>query len=310
MSERRSESERLAHAIELLIGAREQNFWSERELRMFQLQSWLLGTEEINVAFNRAGVIITSALLSKLMKGQKQKSTSASERLIRACASEKLRGIIDESFRNFTIFTLFKVHWEILDRQLNAEIMEEIAATDAFIGIKIGPNKFARILSDGDVKKVLSEIQRRAPKGENESPNDEVTKNGWAGTTSAQIYGQRKKQGPFLFAASVIAPDFLQFDFDSELKVLGWGALLDQVTAKSKETDKIRAICGGAMNVASLLGTPLSREVLDVLAGIKPELSLEELPSELLEAAGIQPKKPRRSPSETRAGQRRPVRKI
>jgi hypothetical protein len=277
----------LGRAVRLLLGERDERFEAERDLRMFQFQTWLLGTGS---QFRRAGLIFASALISDhVLRRERKHGLPASACFLHAFASEQLEGVIDRCFDQSTLHDLVRSIPFPLMKGPHDGALQDIAHLNALTEIRV------RLHHSGEPP-TLNRAKELFPG---------LVPNGPARTKLGEIHGKRSSREPFLYAASRVAPQFLTMDFPADAKkttIISADGLLSQVRAKVGQLEAFRDLCGVAKAVATIIQSPLSAELSGGWADIEPRVpTVEPIPNDLLD------KRPRRSAEETKAGRRQRV---
>jgi hypothetical protein len=89
-------------AIRLLIGAGNESFQLERELRLFQFKAWLLGGPSRH-SFRQSALLFATILMSVRQGQRKFSLLTSSEVIVLAMMSRELRPLIDYAFNKHKI---------------------------------------------------------------------------------------------------------------------------------------------------------------------------------------------------------------
>jgi hypothetical protein len=281
----------LADAVQLLLQERSLKFALERQLRLFQFQSWLLGTGSQNTCFYRARLIYAVALTSDrlLPRSSKEKYLDPSERLIAAFKSDgAFRELFDRCFKEPATFysALEKEPFPTLQGSY-ASALDEIRSINSLTGVWLGLKvQNARIT-------LTQAIEANEKMG------------GLKSTTMKKVRKRRGERQAFLFAALKSAPAFLELQFTEDgnkVSRLSHNQLLSQITVLSKQSDTFKQLCASAKAIASMIDPELFTELEGSWGCVPPALpDLDSIDIDLAE------KRVRRSATETNAGHRRQV---
>jgi hypothetical protein len=288
------DSDELAHAITLLLGDAEEGFPHERELRVFQFQSWLLDSQTQDVSFRRSARIFATAVLSTTISRTRAKNNRISMRecFLLAVASKSMDGLLNFCFgRRHSLFSLLAIDNFPLLRSEYDPAVEEIADLNDLVEVRVRLHRAGQPAS-------LNAGQRLLPKLKPESRRR---------TGLSKGHRKRSMREPFLFAAKCVAPQFLAMDFEStggKDILITPGGLLSQVTEKAENRDAFRGLCSAAKAITTVIKVDWPAEVANALDAVEAKLpALEPIPADLL------PKKmPRRPARETKKAVRQRVR--
>jgi hypothetical protein len=292
-----------AGSIKLLMGDRSEAFDGECALRMFQFQTWLLSTGpklkddvseiQYDKSFLRGARIFTTAftgdVASKLRS--RAQSLSASDQFLLAFASQPLRELVDRYFKRPASFqSLLRIDNFPLRKSDYSSAFEKIERLNVLVSIRmrLAHGNHSSSLNSGLTVYEKLETSRLAR------------------TTISPIHRERRQRQPFLFAASVVAPQYLTIDFGESRTTnpfLSADLLISQMYKKSREITAFRALCGAAKAVALEIEPSILPDLKDVWSALEPDLEslkLTPIPAEYIERPA-----PRRAAPETKKARRR-----
>jgi hypothetical protein len=285
-------TDELASAITLLLGAADEKFVHERELRMFQFQCWLLDNGSQNTSFRDSALKFGTALLgTTISRIRTEKRMGARNSFLLASASRNLEGIVNFCFaRRDNLYPLLEIDNFPLRQPAHDTAVEEIADLNNLVETRVRLHLASERASLNAAKRLLPTMN---PQSRRRTGISEVEK-------------KRRKRESFLLAAKCVAPVFLAMDFEStggKNRLITPEGLLSQTAKKANDQEAFTRLCSAAKAIAPIIDFEWSAEVakaLDSVEAVLPELA--PIPTELL------PKKPpRRAAAETKKANRKQV---
>jgi hypothetical protein len=98
-------------AIKLLIGAREEKFAHEKELKLFQFKAWLIDWRREQTCFRTSGIVFTALAVKQFDLNSRHPRSLPSERFMRSFSSERLRPLIDRTLFRQSLHHFVSIGW-------------------------------------------------------------------------------------------------------------------------------------------------------------------------------------------------------
>ena len=249
---------------------------------------------------NHTPAAIATTILHAYTSAAKSPQTTTNRRLrpktsrkfgLVAVARNDMEGILNFCFgRRYSPYLLLAIDSFPLRKSEHDEAIEEIVDLNKLVEARVLLHRAGQRASQNAGKALLPKLKPESRKR----------------TDIGKIHRKRAKQEPFLFAAKLVAPEFLRMDFEStggKDRLITPEGLLSQVTKKTEDQDAFRRLCSVTKAISPVIEVEWSEELDAALASVEPELpSLEPIPADLL------PKKiPRRAAPETRKAVRQRV---
>jgi hypothetical protein len=121
----------------LLIGARDESFEWETELRLFQFKAWLLGVTPSSASFRRSALLFATLLVSARQKQRRFSLLASSEALVLAMMSRELRPLIDLAFKARVLYDLTQISFHPYKEADRKKPLEEISALNALTQFRL-----------------------------------------------------------------------------------------------------------------------------------------------------------------------------
>jgi hypothetical protein len=235
--------DQLAIAIKLLLGDSEQRFAYERQLRMFQLQCWLLDTGNQDQSFSRSALIFgASALSSEISRMRSQnKGLRTRDCFLLAIAKNNMEVIINGCFsRPSNLYALLNASTFPLSKKGHDDAFATIKKLNMVLEVRL------RLRAAGQPSS-LAKTWEMLPK---------LAKGTGAETALKPLRMERRQRQPFLYAAKRVAPEFLSMNFEKAVgyKFITPEELLSQIAAKAKNREAFRKLCVAAKAIAQVIG--------------------------------------------------------
>ena len=125
-------------AIRLLIGAGDESFQLERELRLFQFKAWLLGGPSRR-SFRQSALLFATILMSVRQGQRKFSLLTSSEVIVLAMMSRELRPLIDYAFNEhkISLYQLTQIRFHPYREAHRKKPLEEISVLNALTKFRL-----------------------------------------------------------------------------------------------------------------------------------------------------------------------------
>jgi hypothetical protein len=271
-------------AIKLLIGAREEHFAHEKELKLFRFKAWLIDRRREQTCFRTSGIVFTALAVKQFELNNRQPRSSPSERFIRSFSSERLRPLVDSMLLGQSLHRFVLIHWlPYLESDVKKDL-DHILLLNALTECRVRlhwTEGFNPSKNNGVLLFVAGDYGRKCKERKIED-----------------IRARRRTRESFLYLAAFKYNNIMTFSDEQD-------AILTRLGEEAAEKEHLKSYFADVKALVEILDPPAAKNLANWWAELSPGAIplLERVTEEELNLAGIRPSA-RRSPETTNLGHR------